>query len=294
VVGIKKTKVYSCCVDTYIINKKKEMKMTTIMKQAELGDVDARSTLYKIFAENYQQEFDCWTKNLYSSREWMDVEDMKQDIYMESVEFHINNHKHYNKNCGEDYLIKKSIRQTISKYVKKQSYFMDKPHTVFEQKNGGNCIRRLAETYSLDTMDKDTQLSKSKDNVINMSIHNSFVSCLPVPDSDLSSPLDKLIYEEFVELLLEKVKYYQIDYVYDLRKIIIYLLDGENSTTICRRMGMDKGKRISNAIRELKKIKTDVLLPLALTIIDDKRYTDKYWDVLSKKTKTLFFSQKNT
>ena len=57
---------------------------------------------------------------------------------------------------------------------------------------------------------------------------------------------------------------------------------------------MDKGKPISNAIRCLKTIKTDVLLPLALTIIDDKRYTDKYWDVLSKKTKTLFFAQKNT
>ena len=53
---------------------------------------------------------------------------------------------------------------------------------------------------------------------------------------------------------------------------------------------MDRGKRINNAIRDLKKIKSDVLLPLALTIIDDKMYTDKYWDVLSKKTKTLFFS----
>ena len=39
----------------------------TIMEQAELGDVDAKSTLYQIFAENYQQEFDCWTKKLYSS-----------------------------------------------------------------------------------------------------------------------------------------------------------------------------------------------------------------------------------
>ena len=264
----------------------------TIMEQAELGDVDAKSTLYQIFAENYQQEFDCWTKKLYSSREWMDVEDMKQDIYMESVEFHINNHKHYNQNCGEDYLIKKSIRQTISKYVKKQSYFMDKPHTAFEQENGGNCIRRLAETYSLDTMNNDAvpfaNATKSKDSIISRSIYDSLA--YNVPDSNLPNPLDKLIYEEFVELLLDKVKYYQINYVPDLRKIIVYLLEGENSTTICRRMGMDRGKRINNAIRDLKKIKSDVLLPLALTIIDDKMYTDKYWDVLSKKTKTLFFS----
>ena len=262
--------------------------MTTIMKQAELGNVDAKSTLYQIFAENYKQEFDCWTKKLYSSRDWMDIEDMKQDIYMESVEFHINNHKYYNKECGEDYLIKKSIRQTISKYVKKQTYIFDKPHTVFEQENGGNCIRRLAETYSLDTAIGNHSICKTfvELDFDSRSVYDSIAS--KIPDANLSNPLDKLIYEEFVELLLEKVQYYQIDYVYDLRKIIIYLLEGENSTTICRRMGMDKGKQISNAIRNLKKIKTDVLLPLALTIIDDKMYTDKYWNVLSKKTKTLF------
>jgi len=263
------------------------------MEQAELGDVDAKSTLYQIFAENYQQEFDCWTKKLYSSREWMDVEDMKQDIYMESVEFHINNHKHYNQNCGEDYLIKKSIRQTISKYVKKQTYFLDKPHTAFEQENGGNCIRRLAETYSLDTMNNDAVpfANATKSNFYSTSTRSIYDTlAYSVPDSNLPNALDKLIYEEFVELLLDKVKYYQIDYTPDLRKIVVYLLEGENSTTICRRMGMDRGKRMNNAIRDLKKIKTDVLLPLALTIIDDKMYTDKYWDVLSKKTKTLFFS----
>jgi hypothetical protein len=265
----------------------------TIMEQAELGDVDAKSTLYQIFAENYQQEFDCWTKKLYSSREWMDVEDMKQDIYMESVEFHINNHKHYNQNCGEDYLIKKSIRQTISKYVKKQTYFLDKPHTAFEQENGGNCIRRLAETYSLDIMNNDAVpfANATRSNFYSTSTRSIYDTlAYSVPDSNLPNALDKLIYEEFVELLLDKVKYYQIDYTPDLRKIVVYLLEGENSTTICRRMGMDRGKRMNNAIRDLKKIKTDVLLPLALTIIDDKMYTDKYWDVLSKKTKTLFFS----
>ena len=265
----------------------------TIMEQAELGDVDAKSTLYQIFAENYQQEFDCWTKKLYSSREWMDVEDMKQDIYMESVEFHINNHKHYNQNYGEDYLIKKSIRQTISKYVKKQTYFLDKPHTAFEQENGGNCIRRLAETYSLDIMNNDAVpfANATRSNFYSTSTRSIYDTlAYSVPDSNFPNALDKLIYEEFVELLLDKVKYYQIDYTPDLRKIVVYLLEGENSTTICRRMGMDRGKRMNNAIRDLKKIKTDVLLPLALTIIDDKMYTDKYWDVLSKKTKTLFFS----
>ena len=66
--------------------------MNNIMKQIESGDVDAKSTLYEIFANDYQREFDVWTKNLFSSREWMDVDDMKQDIYMESVEHHIYNH----------------------------------------------------------------------------------------------------------------------------------------------------------------------------------------------------------
>ena len=260
--------------------------MPTIMQRVESGDDNAKQSLYQIFATNYKQEFDCWTKKLYSSREWMDVEDMKQDIYMESVEFHINTHKYYNKNIPEDYLIKKSIRQTINKYVKKQSYFMDKPHTVVEQEKGVGCVRHLAETFCLDAPDTLTPSMKSivKGKDIDQTI----------PGSDLSNPLDKMIYEEFVELLLEKVKDHQFKYVYDLRKIVICLLEGDNSTTICRKLGMDKGKPISNAIRCLKKIKTDVLLPLALTIIDDKRYTDKYWDVLSKKTKTLFFSQKNT
>ena len=75
---------------------------------------------------------------------------------------------------------------------------------------------------------------------------------------------------------------------------MILLLEGENSTNICRKMGIDSSRKISNAIKYLKNIKINVFLPLALSIIDDEMYTTKYWDVLTKKAKSLFFYQKNT
>ena len=263
--------------------------MNNIMKQIESGDVDAKSTLYEIFANDYQREFDVWTKNLFSSREWMDVDDMKQDIYMESVEHHIYNHKYYNKNLSEDYLIKKSIRQTISKYVKKQSYFMDKPHIAKEQEKGGNCIRVLSEKVSMDAGGNDPSwIKKLKGECKQDPLAER------IPDPNLENPLDKLIYEEFVKIMLEKVKDYQSNYSYDLGKILILLLEGENSTNICRIMGITSTKKLSNAINYLKNIKTNVFHPLALSVIDEERYTEKYWDVLSKKAKTLFFTQKNT
>ena len=114
----KKPKVKSSYVDTYNIGKLshyfKQLKgkkpfMNNITRQASLGDIEAKSTLYKIFSEKYRKEIDCWANNLYSKKNWMDIEDMKQDIYIESVEYHIKNHKHYNLALPDDYLIKKSI-----------------------------------------------------------------------------------------------------------------------------------------------------------------------------------------
>ena len=52
--------------------------MNKLTYQASLGDVEARATLYKIFSENYQTEIDCWTKNLYSKKDWVDIEDIRK------------------------------------------------------------------------------------------------------------------------------------------------------------------------------------------------------------------------
>ena len=269
--------------------------MNNITRQASLGDNEARETLYKIFHENYQEEFDCWTRNLYSTRHWMDVEDMKQDIYMESVEFHIENHKYYDLGIPDDYLMKKSIRQTISKYVKKQTSIMDKPHICVEQPKGGGCKRFITQTRTFDSDNTaDFACIKFAKNGNDRIGERSLPLKEKVPDPNIKDPLDKVIYDEFVELMLEKIVDYQFDYSYDLRKIFILLLEGENSTNICRIMGMNLSKHLNNAIRDLKNLKTNVFLPLALSIIDDAIYTDQYWDCLTKKAKSLFFSQKNT
>ena len=263
--------------------------MNKLTQQASLGDIEARETLYKVFYEDYQKEFDCWTKNLYSQKDWVDKEDIKQDIYMESVEFHINNHKYYNQDLPDDYLIKKSIRQTISQYVSKQTTqygaCMTEPHICIEHVgHGGNPIRLKAQSVSLNFEPRSKCFQ----------IGSSYELKETLPDPNIKDPLDRMIYEEFVDMMLDKVVNYQAKYVYDLRKILILLLEGENSTNICRKIGISSGRKISNAINYLKNIKTNVFLPLALSIIDDERYTDKYWDVLSKKAKTLFFSQKST
>ena len=252
--------------------------------QASLGDVEANTTLYKIFSDNYQKEIECWTQKLYSKKDWMDLDDIRQDIFMESVDYHIENHKYYNPSLPDDYLIKKSIKQAIWQYVNKQTtergVCLTEPHICIEPQQHGKPVRLKAHSISLDLK--------------GYSANSSICLRETIPDPNIKDPLDKMIYEEFVDIMLDKVKYYQAKYVYDLRKILILLLEGENSTNICRKMGIDSSRKISNAIKYLKNIKINVFLPLALSIIDDEMYTTKYWDVLTKKAKSLFFYQKNT
>jgi hypothetical protein len=267
--------------------------MNNLTRQAGLGDSEAKATLFKIFSENYKEEFDCWTRNLFSSRNWVDVEDMKQDIFLESVEFHIENHKYYNLGIPDDYLIKKSIKQTISKYVKKQTSIMDKPHIVMDQKNGGQPVRFLVEEKNIVNIDA---IDDTSGNITNHGIFEEWNNTIKdmIPDSSIEDPLDKMIYDEFVDLLLEKSKEYQPGVKYDLRKIIIFLLEGATSKEICLEMGIAQGSNIAYAMRILREIRKDILLPICLSIIDDEKYTSKYWEILNKKGKSLFFSQKNT
>ena len=266
--------------------------MNNLTRQAGLGDNEAKATLFRIFSEKYEQEIDCWTRKLFSTRTWVDKEDMKQDIYMESVTFHIENHKYYDLSLPDDYLIKKSIQQTISKYVQKQTSIMDKPHICMDQENGGAPVRFLVEDKDVVNVD---QGSDSWDNSSN-DITDGWSLCVKdrIPDSNIDNPLDRLIYDEFVDMLLDKVKKYQPGVKYDLRKIIISLLEGSTPKEICLELGMSQGRHMWYAMRILQLIRKDILLPICLAIIDDERYTDKYWDVLTKKGKSLFFSQKNT
>ena len=53
--------------------------MNNLTIQASLGDVEAKTTLYKIFSDNYQKEIECWTQKLYSKKDWMDLDDMQAD-----------------------------------------------------------------------------------------------------------------------------------------------------------------------------------------------------------------------
>ena len=268
--------------------------MNNLTRQAGLGDNEAKATLFKIFSEKYEKEFDCWTRNLFSTRTWVDKDDMKQDIYMESVVFHIENHKYYDLSLPDDYLIKKSIQQTISKYVKKQTSVMDKPHIVMDQENGGAPVRFLVKESDVLNIDQDTS-SCGWDFAPNFEEVAWHVPIKDrIPDSNIQNPLDKMIYEESVELLLEKIKKYQSGIKYDLRKIVIFLLEGATPKEICLEMGMSEGKHMWNAMSVLRKIRKDIFLPICLAILDDERYTSKYWDVLTKKGKSVYFSQKNT
>ena len=251
--------------------------MYNLTRQASLGDVEAKTSLYEIFSK-YGEEFECWTKKLSNyQKSWVDLEDMRQDIYIESVDYHIKNHKHYNLAISDDYLIKKSIKQTIWQYVNKQTtangVCLTEPHICLEPEKTG-ARRRKSWVYSVD--------------------NTGFPLKESIPDPSMKDPLDNLIYEEFVEFMFEKIKEYQPKYSYDLRKILTLLLEGETSTNICKIMGISASRNKDSAIKYIKRIKVNVFLPLALSIIDDERYTDKYWKVLNKKAKSVFFSQKNT
>ena len=261
--------------------------MNNLTMQASLGDVEAKTTLYKIFSDNYQKEIECWTQKLYSKKDWMDLDDIRQDIFMESVDYHIENHKYYNPSLPDDYLIKKSIKQAIWQYVNKQTtekgVCLTEPHICYKKtSHGGNPVRFKSQNISINMFCMD----HTKTNVLTLRE--------TIPDPNIKDPLDKLIYEEFVNIMFNKVKYYQPKYSYDLSKILVLLLEGEKSINICRQLGITSSKRDNNAIKYLRNIKETVFLPLALSIIDDELYTTKYWSVLTKKAKSLFFSQKNT
>ena len=243
--------------------------MNNLTRQAGLGDNEAKATLFKIFSEKYENEIDCWTRNLFSTRTWIDKEDMKQDIYMESVVFHIENHKYYDLSLSDDYLIKKSIQQTISKYVKKQTSVMDKPHIVIDQENGGAPVRFLVKENDILKIDCEVGgWDFGTEDVFdwNVSLKDR------IPDLNIENPLDKMIYEESVEILLEEIKNHQAGIKYDLRKIVIFLLEGATLSQICLEIGMLEGKHICNAIGVLRKIRKDILLPICLAILDDEKY----------------------
>ena len=42
----------------------------------------------------------------------------------------------------------------------------------------------------------------------------------------------------------------------------------------------------------IAKVRRNILLPLALMVIDDKMWYEKYWDVLSKQAKKIVFMKK--
>ena len=208
--------------------------MNNLTIQASLGDVEAKATLYKIFSENYQKEIECWTKKLYSKKDWMDIDDIRQDIFIESVDYHIENHKFYDLSLPDDYLIKKSIKQTIWQYVNKQTtengVCLTEPHICEKKKShGGNPIRFKAQSISLD-LDPNNPKNIT---FFNHKSEGSLTLKETLPDANIKDPLDKLIYEEFVDIMFDKVKHYQLKYPYDLSKILVLLLDGEKSINIC-------------------------------------------------------------
>lgn len=256
------------------------------MKLAEMVSENHVSQDFSSLCENYYENYyDLVQKKchkVFSNKSYVDKEDIMNEVIYNSVEQHqkIMKTTKNNSTLSEDFLIKKSIDRGIWSFIQEDSLNKNKPHFEF----GSN---------------RNNSWDKITANVV---IVDDFVKGKPyrwkdiIPDADLENPLDKLIYEEYIDILVSLVedfvssdtfkglRNYKRKDIPDLMKITKMLLAEATTKDIKLELG------VSDAC--IHKTKKNILLPLALMVIDDPFWYKKYWNNISQKAKKVIFSKK--
>ncbi len=235
------------------------------------------------YYENYYDLVEKKIHKVFSNRTYVDKEDIMNEIIYDSVEQHqkiVKTSKDVSK-LSEDYVVRKSIDRGIFRFITKDSVNSNTPHFGFGSNRNNTWDKITANVVVLD----DPISPKYPDKLWRDSI----------PDNDLENPLDKLIYEEYTDILVSLVEDFATSDEFsslrhnrkdipDLMKITRMLLAEATSKDIKLELG------VSDAC--IHRTKKNILLPLALIVIDDSLWYRKYWNCLSKKAKNIIYSKK--
>ena len=265
------------------------------MKLAEMAIGTSKShdfsSLCEDYYENYYDLVEKKCHKVFSNRSYVDKEDIMNEVIYHSVAEHQEIVK-YNKNKGlkvsKEYIYRKSIEQGIYIFIQEDSLNKNTPHFEFGSNRNGTWRNLSAKTVVID------------EPVPGMSRDYCWKDI--IPDQDLGNPLDKLIYEEYMDILISLVEQFESSEEFSSfrkkssrgrskkRKDVSYL----EITKMLLSEATPKDIRLKLGVLDacIHKTKRNVLLPLALIVIDDPLWYRKYWNVLSKKAKEIIYFKK--
>ena len=263
------------------------------MKLAEMVSSSRKSnsqqdfgSICKVIYEDYYNVVERKCDKIYSNNSYMDKEDIIHDVICNSVEQHqkrkrLGKMKHSTTGVDLDrnFLFQKCIEAGATDFIRGDSSIMDKPHIRVEGKNYLSQVVVIDEPIN----------SKGKSDAPNQTDLWRDI----IQDNDLKEPVDRLIYEEYIEELInsidefeenEKPKGFWKKSPVDLKKLTKMLLVDMPVKEIKDELG------VSTAC--ISRVRRDILLPLVLMLIDDPIYYRKYSNSLSEKAKKIIIAKK--
>ncbi len=248
-----------------------EMKPMSNKKESNFPSIS--QALY----EDYYDLVEKKCNKIYSNKTYLEKEDIMHEVIYKSVEQHkklVKTSKNIS-DLSEDFIMRKSIDRGVWDFVYEDGTIKDKPHFRVDGKN------YLANVVVLD------EPAKKEGKGMGEPLKDI------IPDDDLDHPLDKLIYEEYIDVLLDSIddfenspkpKGFHKKRKVDIKRIAKMLLAEAPPKEIKVELGVSDST--------IAKVRRNILLPLALMVIDDKMWYEKYWDVLSKQAKKIVFMKK--
>jgi hypothetical protein len=256
--------------------------MSSSVKSHEQGFSD----LCEIFYKDYYDLVEKKCHKVFSTKSYVDKEDIVNEVIYNSVEQHqkiVETSKNHS-DLSEDFLIKKSIDRGIWDFIYEDSNLKNTYHFEF----GSNRNNTLEQFKAGVVIIEEKYAPKTSQGFSYPLLWRDMI-----PDDDLEDPLDRLIYQEYVELLISSVEELQNSSESNglhkkrknrLMEITTMLLSGSSVKEIKQKLGVG-----DSCIHYIRK---DILFPLALMVIDDPLWYRKYWNSLNKKAKKIIFLKK--
>ena len=248
---------------------------------------DVCKTIY----EDHQDIVKKKCEKVYSHSGYMDKEDIMQDVICNSVDqfqkrkrLGADLHSTTGEKMDSRFLFRKCIEAGTTDFIKSDSTIKDKPHMRIEGTN-----------YLSQVVVIDNPFSQSSGNSQGDATEMTWKDI--IPDESLKEPIDKLIYEEYIDDLINSIQ----DFEYN--KIPLKLKSYHKRSKVNLKE-LAKMLLAETPVKEIKvklgvndacisKARRNILLPLALMVIDEPLFYKKYENILSDRAKKVISSKKD-
>ena len=244
---------------------------------------DVCQTIY----EDHKHVVEKKCQKVYSNHSYMDKEDIMQEVICNSVEqfqkrkrLGTDFHSTTGEKVDDNFLFRKCIEAGTYDFVYADSTIKDKPHIKVD----GNSY--LSQVVVID-------------DPVNP-FGNSSVECLTwkdiVPDESLKEPVDRMIYDEYIDELISSIDSFKAKEIplklnsyhkrssLDLKELTKMLLTETPVGEIKVKLGVNDAT--------ISKARKNILLPLALMVIDEPLFYKKYENILSDRAKKVITLKK--